>query len=98
MIANGPPSLWDLIWQDFAELGDAAHWVRVLVRLVFAAVLGGVVGWQRERVGKAAGLRTHMLVAMGSALFVLVAQQQFREAEPLSRIVQGIVIGVGFVG
>ena len=50
---------------------DADALARIVVRLVLAALLGAVVGIQRERVGKPAGLRTHMLVSVGAALFVL---------------------------
>ena len=47
----------------------------IAARLVVAAALGGLLGYERERVGKAAGLRTHMLVALGSALFVLAGRE-----------------------
>jgi putative Mg2+ transporter-C (MgtC) family protein len=74
---------------------SAAH---VAARLLLAAVLGGALGWDRERVGSAAGLRTHMLVALGSALFVVAARQSGMSESDLSRVVQGIVTGIGFVG
>ena len=61
-------------------------------------LLGGLLGWEREHAGKAAGVRTHMLVAMGAALFVLVAQQAGIEAADNSRVLQGIIAGVGFLG
>ena len=67
-------------------------------RLVVAAVLGGALGWERERVGKAAGLRTHMLVALGSALFVVASRQAGMSGSDLSRVIQGIATGIGFVG
>src|SRR5688572_22854785 len=60
---------------EFSDLPDAAQVTRILLRLSMAALLGGVLGYERERHGKAAGVRTHMLVAMGAALFVLVPQQ-----------------------
>jgi putative Mg2+ transporter-C (MgtC) family protein len=62
-----------------------------------AAFLGGILGLQRERHGKAAGVRTHMLVALGAALFVLVPQQWGMNDEDLSRVIQGVVAGVGFL-
>ena len=43
----------------------------IVVRVVVAALLGGIIGWEREQKGRAAGLKTHILVAVGSALFVL---------------------------
>ena len=60
--------------------------------------LGGALGYERERSGKAAGLRTHMLVAIGAALFVLVPQQGGMVVGDMSRVIQGIVTGVGFLG
>jgi putative Mg2+ transporter-C (MgtC) family protein len=67
------------------------------VRLVLAAVLGGVLGYEREHQGKSAGLRTHMLVAMGAALFVLVPDQAGMEIDDMSRVIQGVVSGIGFL-
>lgn len=59
---------WEAVLHDFSDLGDAAQLARLLVRLLMAALLSGVLGWQREGLGKAAGLRTHMLVALGAAI------------------------------
>lgn len=70
----------------------------VVIRLSLAAVLGGVLGYERERLGKAAGLRTHMLVSMGSALFVVATLQAGAAAGDVTRVVQGIATGIGFVG
>jgi putative Mg2+ transporter-C (MgtC) family protein len=89
---------WDELWQDFADLPDLAHFLRVALRLVLAAVLGGVLGFQRERTGKQAGLRTHMLVSLGAALFVSVAERAGMAHADLGRIIQGIVTGIGFIG
>jgi putative Mg2+ transporter-C (MgtC) family protein len=83
---------------EFSDLGDVADVTRVSVRLLVALLLGAVLGYERESVGAAAGLRTHMLVAMGSALFVLVPLQAGMPLEDLSRVVQGIIAGVGFLG
>lgn len=83
---------------EFSDLPDAAQATRILVRLLMAALLGGVLGYERERHGKAAGVRTHMLVAMGAALFVLVPQQGGMDVADISRVIQGIVTGVGFLG
>ena len=60
------------VGQECADLPDAAGVTRITLRLLIAASLGGVLGFEREQKGKAAGLRTHMLVALGSALFVLI--------------------------
>lgn len=83
---------------EFSDVPDAAQATRIVVRLGVAALLGGVLGWEREQAGKAAGVRTHMLVAMGAALFVLVAQQAGIAAADNSRVLQGIIAGVGFLG
>jgi putative Mg2+ transporter-C (MgtC) family protein len=83
---------------EFSDVPDATQATRIVVRLAMAALLGGLLGWEREHAGKAAGVRTHMLVAMGAALFVLVAQQAGIEAADNSRVLQGIIAGVGFLG
>ena len=83
---------------DFSDLGDPASAVRVLVRLVVAAALGGVLGYEREYEGKSVGMRTHMLVALGAALFVVVPQQAGATAEAMTRVVQGLIAGIGFLG
>lgn len=67
-------------------------------RLVLAAVLGALLGIQRERVHSAAGLRTHILVALGSALIVLSGIQSGFGHDATSRVIQGIVAGIGFLG
>jgi putative Mg2+ transporter-C (MgtC) family protein len=92
---------WDVVAatvaKEFSDVGDAEQFTRLAVRLLVAAFLGGILGLQRERHGKAAGVRTHMLVALGAALFVLVPQQWGMNDEDLSRVIQGVVAGVGFL-
>ncbi|MFD2753869.1 MgtC/SapB family protein [Comamonas terrae] len=83
---------------EFADVLDIAQMTRNILRLTLAAALGGLLGWQRESQGKEAGLRTHMLVAMGSALFVLVSLQAGIGAPDASRVIQGLTAGVGFLG
>jgi len=68
------------------------------VRLIVAAVLGGLLGLDRERMGKEAGLRTHMLVALGAALFVIVPHEAGFDNEGLARVIQGLLAGLGFIG
>jgi putative Mg2+ transporter-C (MgtC) family protein len=82
---------------EFSDLTDPVQTARVVLRLLVAALLGGLLGWEREHHGKSAGVRTHMLVAMGAALFVLVSQQVGMEADATSRVIQGITAGVGFL-
>ena len=71
----------------------------MVLRLLIAAILGGAIGYQREKVGKAAGLRTHMLIAVGATLFTLVSVYAFSgvPVDP-TRIAAGVVTGVGFIG
>ena len=94
--------LWHEVWRgirtDFADLPGIAEVTQIVVRLLLAALLGGLVGFQRERIGKAAGLRTHMLVALGAAFFVLIPAQAGMPLADLSRVLQGIITGVGFLG
>lgn len=80
------------------DMPDAAHLLRVGARLLVALVLGGMLGYERERAGKAAGLRTHILVALGSSLFVLGSLEAGMSLADLSRVIQGIVAGIGFLG
>jgi len=92
---------WDIasrtIAAEFSDVPDAEQFTRLVVRLFVAALLGGMLGLQRERHGKAAGVRTHMLVALGAAMFVLVPMQAGMASDDLSRVVQGVVAGVGFL-
>lgn len=83
---------------EFTDLSDLGEATRVAVRLLLAALLGGLLGYNRERHGKSAGLRTHMLVAMGSALFVLVPDLAGMTIGDMSRVIQGIIAGIGFLG
>jgi putative Mg2+ transporter-C (MgtC) family protein len=94
-------SAWDAVADtvaaEFSDVGDVAQLTRIVVRLVLAAILGFALGFEREQQGKAAGVRTHMLVAIGSAMFVLVPQQAGIEPADMSRVIQGLVAGVGFL-
>lgn len=83
---------------EFSDLPDVAEFTRVMVRLLLAALLGGLLGMEREHKGKAAGVRTHMLVSMGAAMFVLLASQGGMQDAELSRVLQGVIAGVGFLG
>jgi putative Mg2+ transporter-C (MgtC) family protein len=81
-----------------ASLPNAQEAVRVMVRLLSALLAGGIIGLQREASGKAAGLRTHMLVCAGTSLFVLAAVDMGMEHDAMSRVVQGLATGIGFLG
>lgn len=80
--------------------------VEILQRLLAALLIGALVGWERERKKKPAGLRTHMLVTLGSATFCLMAfevgadmadRYGDRGVDPM-RVLQGVVGGIGFLG
>jgi putative Mg2+ transporter-C (MgtC) family protein len=81
-----------------AGLGDTRQLARVIIRLVAAVLLGAIIGFERERAGKPAGLRTHTLVCLGTAIFVLVCGAVGMNSDGLSRVIQGIVTGIGFIG
>lgn len=89
---------WITIQQEFSDLGNVDDITRIIVRLLVAVVLGGLLGYERESVGASAGLRTHMLVSLGSAMFVLIPLQAGMKVEDLSRVLQGITAGIGFIG
>ena len=101
-MANTPTSALDTITQtisqEFADIADLEQVTRIITRLLLAALLGGILGFERESSGKSAGLRTHMLVAMGAAMFVTIAQLIGVDASETSRVIQGVIAGVGFLG
>lgn len=70
----------------------------VIARVLTAAVLGGMIGYERERKGRSAGFKTHMLVSIGAALFVLAPAMAGVPMEDITRVMQGIVSGIGFLG
>jgi putative Mg2+ transporter-C (MgtC) family protein len=89
----------DVVWEELLSgLPDVRRLTHVLIRLLAATVLGAVIGFQRERAGKPAGLRTHMLVTVGTAVFVLACSGVGMSLDGLSRVIQGIVTGIGFIG
>ncbi len=90
--------VWNTVLSEFSDIPDATQITRVTLRLLVAAALGGLLGYEREAQGKSAGVRTHMLVAIGAALFVLIPQQAGASSADLSRVLQGLIAGVGFLG
>lgn len=93
---------WNTVWRtvhaEFADVTNEEEVTRILVRLLMAALLGAVLGFEREHRGKSAGVRTHMLVSLGAALFVLAPSMAGADEQALSRVIQGIVAGIGFLG
>lgn len=89
----------DILWQELSfGFADSQQFARVMIRLIAATVLGAAIGYERERAGKAAGLRTHILVALGTTVVVLAGSGYGMTSEGLSRVIQGIVTGIGFIG
>ncbi len=84
-------------WLGF-DASDAQVAARIAGRLSLAVVLAGILGIEREWRGKAAGLRTHILVALGSAVFTLAVLEAGGGGDALSRVIQGIATGIGFIG
>ncbi len=75
-------------------------WLSLSFRLTLAVLIGGAIGWNRQAAGKPAGLRTHMLVSLGAALFVLIPllASTSTSLDTVSRAIQGVATGVGFLG
>lgn len=90
--------IWATVVTELSDVPDVATMTLVAVRLTIAAVLGGILGYERERKARSAGVRTHMLVAVGAALFVIGPMQSGMPIEDMSRVLQGVVQGIGFLG
>jgi putative Mg2+ transporter-C (MgtC) family protein len=83
-----PLHVWHTPWTE----------LDVILRLIMAAVVGGVIGLDRERAHKWAGIRTLLLVCLGSALFTVVSIFGFGDPADPARLAAGIVVGIGFLG
>lgn len=89
----------DPLWHELTNgFPDRNRLIIVLLRVFAAVLLGAVVGIERERAGKPAGLRTHMLVSLGTAVVVIACQDSGMSLDGLSRVIQGMVTGIGFIG
>ena len=89
----------ELLWQELTHgLPDGRQFATFLIRVIAAVVLGGIVGIEREKARKPAGLRTHILVSLGTAIVVLACAGSGMDMAGLSRVIQGIVTGIGFIG
>ncbi|MFC1769375.1 MgtC/SapB family protein [Nanoarchaeota archaeon] len=74
---------------EIMSLGD-------LLKLFLAVVIGAIVGFEREKIGKPAGLRTHILVCLGSTLATMISVDYF--IQDSARVVSSVVAGIGFIG
>lgn len=90
--------VWSTIVSEFSDIPDVSTITWITLRLVLAAVLGGILGYERELKVRSAGVRTHMLVAVGAALFVIGPLQIDMPIPDMSRVLQGIIQGIGFLG
>jgi putative Mg2+ transporter-C (MgtC) family protein len=88
----------EFVWQDITRGIDDPRALSVGVRIIAAMIFGALIGYEREDAGKSAGIRTHILVTLGSAMFVIAGSVYGMSSDGLSRIIQGIVTGIGFIG
>ncbi|MCK4368461.1 MAG: MgtC/SapB family protein [Dehalococcoidales bacterium] len=72
--------------------------LEMVLRLLLAAALGAIIGYQRERAAKPAGLRTHILICIGATLFTVASLYGFGAVADPARVAAGIVAGIGFIG
>jgi len=91
--------MMDVLLEELTRgLSDTRQLAQFIVRIIAATVFGAIVGFERERAGKPAGLRTHTLVCLGTTVFVLACASVGMSSDGLSRVIQGIVTGIGFIG
>jgi putative Mg2+ transporter-C (MgtC) family protein len=89
----------DILWQELTfGIAGSRELAVVMIRLVAAIILGAAIGIEREIAGKSAGVRTHILVTLGTAVFVIAVERFGMTTDGLSRVIQGIVTGIGFIG
>jgi putative Mg2+ transporter-C (MgtC) family protein len=89
----------EILWQELTlGLGSGRQLAQVLIRVTAATLLGAIVGIQREKARKPAGVRTHILVCLGTASVVVACSGMGMAFDALSRVIQGIVTGIGFIG
>jgi putative Mg2+ transporter-C (MgtC) family protein len=89
----------NVLWEELAAgFSGAEGMARLTLRLIVAMIFGAVIGIQRERAGKPAGLRTHMLVSAGAAVFVMAGGEFGMNPDSVSRVIQGLITGIGFLG
>lgn len=88
-----------VLWQELSfGLHGPDQLAHVIIRLLAATLLGGLIGIQRESTRKPAGLRTHVLVSVATAAFVIAGTGSGMSSDGVSRVIQGIITGIGFIG
>lgn len=89
----------NILWEELtAGLTNHDRLLRVLVRLFAAILLGGLIGLQRVSPQKPPGLRAHCLVCLGTTVVLLSCSAAALSLDGASRVIQGIVTGIGFIG
>lgn len=90
--------IWQTVVSEFSDIADIKEATIIVLRLALAVTLGAAIGYERELRGKDAGLRTHMLVSLGAAIFILVPVTSGMQPSDVSRVMQGVIAGIGFLG
>lgn len=90
--------IWQTVIAEFSDVPDVQTATLVTIRIFIAALLGGILGYERERKAISAGIRTHMLVAVGAAIFMIGPTLAGMSLGDLSRVIQGTIQGIGFLG
>ncbi len=80
------------------DLPDGQQMLRVVARVLLASMLGALLGFEREQARKSAGLRTHMLVSLGAAVFAMVPAEAGMPLASMGPVIQGIAMGIGLIG
>jgi putative Mg2+ transporter-C (MgtC) family protein len=91
-------AIWQGVHAEFSDVSRIVAVTQCMLRLLLATLLGGLLGAQQKRQSTAAGLRTYMLVALGSALFVLIPLQAGLSLIDVSRVLHGLTVGIGVLG
>jgi putative Mg2+ transporter-C (MgtC) family protein len=87
-----------MTWDELVLIPQGELALQVIVRLLIAAALGGTIGYEREMKGKAAGIRTHMLVCVGTTIVIIAARLDGIPLSEMSKVIEGLVAGIGFLG
>ncbi len=88
----------DEVWQEFAvESVDWPMLIRVIIKLAVACICGSIIGLNREHAGENAGWRTHILVTIAAASFVMAMKESGALVADIAHVVQGVATGVGFL-
>jgi putative Mg2+ transporter-C (MgtC) family protein len=87
-----------MTWDELVFLPSWSLALQVIIRLLIAAIFGGIIGYEREQKGKAAGLRTHMLVCLGTTIIIMTARLDGIPLGEMSKVIEGVVAGIGFLG